>query len=564
MKVSETERTKAGGRIWAAGEAAVRLWQLDDYTTAAKYINIAVQNLPHLTMLGLSRSDQLRVLQSHSNLPKFALALNILAGVPLGKSLQIFEQARSILWDRLLSEEASTSELQAHDANLAESFEKLRLRVHKPRTSALAGDRVDGMAFAETDRFKDAEDYLKVLREIRSIPGLENFLGLPAEDEDFVKYAEHGSIVVVNCVGHYGHAVLITTGGLHNLELPDFSESLAKLLYEKMQEAIRQMRAGAIDEATEIYSRVLNTLWKTVALPILEELDAIVFKEHRLGHQHLPRLWWVTNGWMNLLPIHAAGNFYPSDSNSDHSLSSSSVMDRVISSYTPSIGALTFARTSAQTRSSHHPSSVIIAMANTPTEKVPDLPHAPAEIAAIRPFLPTPVHELNHPTRPSVLSALKSTTHAHFIAHGAVSATDPTLSHLKLHALPSGALANLTVRSLLQGKMPYLRSVYPSACNTSATENMSLKDESLHLSGAFLMRGCAEVVASRWEVGDEAAVGLAEKVYRALKERGREEKGEGDGEGVIGLARALHVSLRKAREEGLSPLFWGSYVHYGA
>ena len=42
---------------------------------------------------------------------------------------------------------------------------------------------------------------------------------------------------------------------------------------------------------------------------------------------------------------------------------------------------------------------------------------------------------------------------------------------------------------------------------------MSFKDESLHICGAFLMQGCPEVVASRWEVVDEFSVEVAKGVY---------------------------------------------------
>jgi tetratricopeptide (TPR) repeat protein len=565
-QLSDLERTKVDDRIWAAGELAVRLWQFDkDCTAAARYINIAVQYLPQLVMLGLSRSDQLRILQSHSNLPKFALALNIVAGTPIGKSLQMFEQARSILWDRLLSGEASISELKAYDFELAESFEKLRLRIYKPRTSALTGDRIHGMTFAEPDRYQDAEDYLKMLKEIRSIRGLENFLGLPAEDDNFAKYAKHGPVVVVNCAGHYGHAVLVTVAGLHNLELPEFSEALAKLLYEKMQEAITRMRNQQLEEATDIYTRVLNTLWKTVALPILERLEDLAFKHDRTTNKHLPRLWWVTNGWMNLLPIHAAGDYQSCGSDGNIP---DSVMDRVVSSYIPSFGSFDFAIRNANTRcveqSSDSGSSMIVSMPETPDEAVPDLEFAGTETAVILPMMKRQfdnVYQLPHPTRPAVLAALKTASHAHFICHGSVSATDPTFSHLKLHSLPNGKPSPLEVRSLLLAKAPQLRSVYLSACNTSATENMSLKDESLHISGAFLMLGCPEVVASRWEVVDASSPQIAEDFYRAL---GDECTAECDVAGTLGFARALHASLKKARERELAPLFWGTYVHYGA
>jgi tetratricopeptide (TPR) repeat protein len=558
---------KSADKIWAAGELAVRLYQTKDYAGAAKYINTATDNLPHVTMYGLSRADQLKAFQPHSNLPKFALAFNILAEAPLGKSLQIWEQSRSILWDRLLSEHNPVSELQTRDAELAQEFEDLRIRLHKPRAPALAGDRVDGMAFKTPDQYKDAEDYLLMLDEIRKLPGLGDFFKLQADDHDFAKYAEGGPVVVVNCVGWYGHAVLVTRTGIINLHLPDFSEALAKLTYEKMQEAIHYMRKNELQEANAIYLRVLNTLWRTVACPILDNLEQLEFSEHRNTNKDLPRLWWVTNGWMNLLPIHAAGNYFRvPDSEKD---ANCTVMDRVVSSYIPSFRALEYARRNAATRSANldqspHDSFLIVFMPHTPNEA--SLRFASAEIAATKPILPisfSSITELEEPTSSKVLSVLKAATHAHFICHGAVFATDPTLSHLKLGILPSGKPSSLEVRSILQASMPQLRSIFLSACNTGTTGNMSLKDESLHVSGAFLMKGVPEVVASRWEVVDELSVEVATWYYEALAGKGCDANRDVERGGALRSARALHEAVRTARQKGENAMYWGSYVHYG-
>ena len=91
---------------------------------------------------------------------------------------------------------------------------------------------------------------------------------------------------------------------------------------------------------------------------------------------------------------------------------------------------------------------------------------------------------------------------------------------------------------------------------------MALRDENLHVAGAFLMAGCPEVVGSRWEVVDSAAPKIAEDYYRAMLHRSKD-KGE-DSPGVTGSARALHAAVIKAREEGVDAMFWGTYVHYGA
>jgi len=114
-----------------------------------------------------------------------------------------------------------------------------------------------------------------MLDRIWKLPGLGDFFKLKADDHYFAKYAEGGPVVVVNCVGWYGRAVLVARAGIINLNLPDFSEALAKLTYEKMQEAIHHMRKNKLQEANEIYLGVLNTLWRTMAYPILDNLEQL-------------------------------------------------------------------------------------------------------------------------------------------------------------------------------------------------------------------------------------------------------------------------------------------------
>lgn len=86
------------------------------------------------------------------------------------------------------------------------------------------------------------------------------------------------------------------------------------------------------------------------------------------------------------------------------------------------------------------------------------------------------------------------------------------------------------------------------------------------------MAGCPEVVASRWEVVDRAAPVVAEDYYRALAKDGDDDENDGrrnrrrsdDAPGILGSARALHAAMVKARDDGVNPMFWGTYVHYGA
>ncbi|MER5540630.1 CHAT domain-containing protein [Streptomyces mirabilis] len=73
-----------------------------------------------------------------------------------------------------------------------------------------------------------------------------------------------------------------------------------------------------------------------------------------------PRVWWAPGGPLGLLPLHAAG--YHTDSADDPHRRT--VMDRIVSSYTPTVRSLRYAR--ERTLSPAAVRSLIVAMPTTP------------------------------------------------------------------------------------------------------------------------------------------------------------------------------------------------------
>ena len=72
------------------------------------------------------------------------------------------------------------------------------------------------------------------------------------------------------------------------------------------------------------------------------------------------------------------------------------------------------------------------------------------------------------------------------------------------------------------------------------------------------MAWCPEVVASRWEVVDRAALRIAENFYCALEEgKGNHGNENVQAPGTLGCARALHAAMVKARKEGMNPILRG-------
>ena len=230
-----------------------------------------------------------------------------MAGSLINSSVKFFEQTRSILWNRLLDQHIDVTEAEGKVPELVEEFRKLQVTVNAPRRPLALADRVDGMISSEPDPYKEASDCQCLLQKIQAVPGLEDFPAPPFDDKNFTRYAMYGPVVILNCMRNYGHVVLITKNGMLNLNLPDFEETLGKLLYEKLQESFDLWRKEVHEEAAAIYFRILNTLWQTAAKPIIEKLYDVCLQKGRPKGADLPRLWWITTGYVNLLPIHAAG-----------------------------------------------------------------------------------------------------------------------------------------------------------------------------------------------------------------------------------------------------------------
>ena len=570
-QLSQAEKAQAGVRLWAAGErSAMAAWREKNFEVASRFISLAVSLLPELLNPGLNRVDQLRLTKSNSNLPGFALAFHILAGHKISQALQLFEQARGVLWNRLLRESDELDSLNELDQDLAKQFRNLHTRLSAPRKPLASLEDDKSMVFNTTDSYADALEYNTLLTKIRLQPGLENFLLLPADPAELSSYAEDGAIVVINCAHNYSHAIIVTRTETAVLELPQYSEKIAKEMYEKMKSALNFLKQQDEASATKLFNEVCTALWNAIAKPVLDKLDELLPQDAIRQWKSKPvhRIWWLANQWINVLPIHAAGN-YSSEHTSDDA---SSVLDRSISSYIPSFGALKFARKNDLAKRSNianEPSALIISMPSTPGQ--PSLPNATKESTSVTTHLshhhiPTINLARTSATKKLITHFLATASIAHFITHALTHPTDPLKSQLLIsdsHRSP------LDVRSLIRTPMPACTLVYLSVCNAATSETLPLVDEGLHIAGAFLMAGVPRVVATRWELVDELGVGVGEGFYGRLgcggemEEGGKVGGGGGSGMDVSRSAEVLREVLLRVRGDGVPGILYGAYVHYG-
>jgi CHAT domain-containing protein len=237
-------------------------------------------------------------------------------------------------------------------------------------------------------------------------------------------------------------------------------------------------------------------------------------------------------------------------------------LSKVISSYTPSIKALAYARNRASRTAEAHGSLLIATMATTPG--LGDLPGVDKErdkvLRVTDGCLPT--EPLEMPNVDKVVESLQRCSIAHFACHGATDHSDPFQSGLLLQKTKGSepaAVEKLTVKKISELNLVHARLAYLSACSTAANRAILLTDEVIHVVSGFQVAGFPHVVGCLWPSVDRVCTEVAEKFYSSLFRRGGARWTDRD------VASALREAVMGVMAEDVGmPLNWAQFVHYGA
>jgi hypothetical protein len=141
--------------------------------------------------------------------------------------------------------------------------------------------------------------------------------------------------------------------------------------------------------------------------------------------------------------------------------------------------------------------------------------------------------------------------------HGFQHPADPSLSAFLLHDQPL-TLADLAALNLREIDLAYL-----SACQT-ATGDLRLLDEALHLAGALQLVGYRHVLATLWSISDPAALAMADIVCAHLRHPDPDHPHDTDRPQAARAAYALHRAIAGLRKKYPGyPLLWAPYIHLG-
>ncbi|MFI8192084.1 CHAT domain-containing protein [Streptomyces sp. NPDC085946] len=542
-----------------------------DPSRTADFYETAVTLLPRIAPRRLRRGDQQHLLAQFGGLASYAAARALEdPGRPparrAARALRLLEEGRGVLMGQALQAWSDLTALRREHPGLASRFEWLRDMLDRPDdgTDALLGELVPpgfdggpglgavpapgfppGGVPAVVDRHRLAGELADVLARIREHEGFGSF-ARPPSLEELLEVAEEGAVVVLNVVDTRGDALLVTRSGVTAVELPGLDMPTATRLATGCQAAAHNASDGTREariEAQETLSTILARLWDVVAEPVLTALG-----HHRAPADGVyPRVWWVPGGPLAWLPVHAAGH---------HDGSDRSVLDRVVSSYTPTLRALRHARRPLPAGAAPG-RPLVVAMPETPGERPLDFAADEAEVCAEHlagaVVLQAPERP---PTRAGVLRLLPGCPVAHFACHGDSTAEDPSRHRLLLH---DHAEAPLTVADLASVRLDHARLAYLSACETAVSYDGLLFDEAIQLASAFQLCGFRHVVGTLWPVVDDTAVEFAEAFYTALR------PAPGAAPDTGRAPYALHSAVRELRARlPRAPSLWASHVHTGA
>jgi len=407
-----------------------------------------------------------------------------------------------------------------------------------------------GYDVTATSRRTAAAQWKQLVADIRARPGFERYALAPTLEQLRVAVAD-GTAVAITVTPWRCDALVMTANATDHLRLPDLAmDDLVSHANAFLEAVYRPSRAGNRD-----ILRILAWLWDTVIGPVLDHLSYVHSPE--LGEQW-PYIWWMPNGPLSVLPLHAAGHHHDPLA----SRRRRATLDRVISSYAPTLRTLARARRrliqGAADANSHKSLVVGIDEVDStayPQPLPPPLHYAVNEAKWVHAYLANAAASDRHgvddgmpllndaATIRAVRDRITRASFTHLACHG-VTSPDPSSSYLALYDGP------LPVRDLTTLRLSSSYFAYVSAC-TSAFGGTTLLDENIHIASALHVAGYPHVIAALWPVNDYYAATMTKDIYTRLA------AGQSPPE-------ALHRSQRQCRNQQPShPYLWAPYMHFG-
>jgi len=547
-------------RLIAAQAWGRWLVEAGDPTAALEAYELAVEQLlPLVAWHGLDQATREHHLREWPGLASDAAAAAVAAGDP-ARAVELLEAGRSMLWTQALRLRQDLAVLKERAPGLTAALNRARRILNTSTGTSDGSDTVGDVRRGQVterqmldQRRLAARDWDDAVDQIRRIEGFEHFLR-PVPFTDLRQAAAGGPVAIVNISRHGSHALIVTKAesgpdpGVHVVDLPAAPRNTVT------DQANTLLGAGDRHAVFE----VLAWTWQAITEPVLTAL----------GHTHTPsgeiedwpRVWWCPTGPAMVLPLHASGR-HPRTRHEymvmgEAAAVGDSVAGRVVSSYTPTLTALIRARA--------RPSPRRVRQLAVGVQDAPGQTHlraVPAELQVVASYLPEPTRATHllgaAATRQAVLDALPAHPWLHLSCHGIQHPVDASRSAFFLDDRPL-TLADLAALNLREVDLAYL-----AACQT-ATGDIRLLDEALHLAAALQLVGYRHVLATLWSISDDAAPAMADAVYAHLLHPDPGHPDPADRPDSARAPYALHRAVTHLRQTCAGePLLWAPYIHLG-
>ncbi len=536
-----------------AADLAARLLIQDgrDWGRANTLLRTAVELLPNISPRVLNQIDQQYQISQFAGITSRAVSVSLQCGEEPYRAVQLSELGNGILATLQLQVRSDIVVLEKLHPDLAKEFHHFRDQLDRPPVNLIHTKETGSGDDAESRR-RLSTKFDMLLADIRNLEGFEQFLLAPSES-DLKGLAKYGPIVVFNVSEIRSDALVVAVDEIRLVSLPLLVHSELYLYTNRFLSAVHAVGHKRYAFARTEIHEVLKWMWDVAVNPVLDHLECSQSGSSNSGWR---RVWWVGSGLLNVLPIHAAGYH--------QSGSTRNAIDRVISSYTPTLKALGYARErKVRAASVTSQKAMLVGMSKTPHQR--DLRFVEQEINTVNDMLLQHVQTtvIEKPTRDKVLSCLNDYQIVHFSCHGYSSAGNPSESKL---LLTDWEMSPLTVSDFTSLNLQAPQLAYLSACHSASSRDLSLLGESINLSSAIQLAGYPTVIGTLWQVTDKHSTEIAKDVYNWILVENKlntERSAESWHRAVRSLRERTRILPGFTKDVPDDPLIWAPYIHIG-
>ncbi|WP_277676248.1 CHAT domain-containing protein [Saccharopolyspora rectivirgula] len=508
-EAARQETAPAQQRFAAASLCGKLAAQDKRWAQAAEAFSTAVDLLP-LVVRGKQVVSSPSTQQRWAQVTADAAASALEAGEP-ERAVELLEHGRTAILAEYLPAGGELGELYRSNPELADESVRLRRLLDRPVT--------DPVFPGTDDRERLVGAWNELLAEIDEVQ--QGHLRRKPFSE-LAQAAEGGSAVLVNLSRYRCDALVVIGERAVTVPLPKADPGIAADKASALLTAVqRNDQQGVAD--------VLDWVWRRIAYPVLNRMGYTTAVQ---PGSRWPKMWWSCFGPLAYLPVHAACSH-----------EGDSVLDRVLLSYTPTLGCL------LRSRNRPLPAGGTPLVAAGAAENVGyQLPRANRVLAQYWPS--AEIVSSSHASGSELVRVLPR----HPWWHACEPSTQYPARPAAGVVLDRGAeqqslgLVELGHVPLEQAEFCYL--------GNCATKPGVPTAAAVSVPAALCFAGYTHVIGTLWAVDEDTSVAALDQVYREVF--------DGDEPDTDGAARAVHAAARALRDEApRAPARWAAQVHVG-